>query len=87
MIGQNFGFNICCFKCEPGHLASKCSKPKSCLRNNILIKEPMNEINHIYDDDADNDKEILHGDGGTTLVIRKKIVNAQRWFRKRLKLH
>jgi len=34
----------------------------------------MNEINHIYDDDVDNDEEILHGDGGTTLVIRKKLL-------------
>jgi nitrogen fixation-related uncharacterized protein len=48
------------------------------LRKNLLIKEPMNETNHIYDDDADNDEEILHEDDGTTLVIRKKIVNAQR---------
>jgi len=34
----------------------------------------MNETNHIYDDDADNDEEILHGDDGTTLVIRKKLL-------------
>jgi len=39
----------------------------------MLVKEEP--INFTYNEnDSDNDKGVLHGDGGTTLVIRKSLL-------------
>ena len=40
----------------------------SCLEKKLLIEEPKKTSDYIYDD-LDSNKEILHKDNSTTLVI------------------
>ena len=52
---------------------SKCSKLESHLRKNLLVEEEP--INFIYNEnDSDNDKGVLRGDGSITFMIKKSLL-------------
>jgi hypothetical protein len=56
-----------------GYQISEYSKLESRLRKNLLVEKETSNFTK-NKDDSNSDVDILHGDSGTTLVIRKSLL-------------
>jgi len=67
-------FRLRCFRCgELGYQISEYSKLESRLRKNLLVEKETSNFTK-NKDDSNSDVDVLHGDSGTTLVIRKSLL-------------
>jgi hypothetical protein len=57
-----------------GHQTNKCSKPKSHLKKNILIKKHADVMMNLIYDNLNSNEKIMYEDGCAQLVIQKSML-------------